>query len=233
MSGQTSSLTPSSANFKFGSSGRDDFHKSYVPELQQEGSSRKTPGPGSYSVTDHNKIARKKGKAQAPTFSFGGNMAKVKRSGPGVRANTLPQCGPGSYEAKEAVGKQSSSLKRTSARCNFGTADRSKSEVTVQPGYKGKSKGVADNPGPGSYEHISSVGKQASAKKQSSYRFSFGNETRDKQMALKNRDIQSTPGPGAYGTAPGIGLQCNSKYQTTQRTLFGTSERPDVGNTHA
>ena len=128
------------------------------------------------------------------------------------------------------MGKQSSSLKKTSARCNFGTADRSKSEVTVQPGYAGKSKGVADNPGPGSYEHGSSVGRQPNAKKQSSYRFSFGNETRDKRVALESSDIQQTPGPGSYTSAPALGQQTNSKYETTSKTLFGTSERPDLGN---
>lgn len=225
---QTSSMKSSSANFKFGSSGRDDIAILYMPGLQQEGSSRQTPGPGSYSATNHNSISRKSGKKKAPASSFGGNLAKVKRGGLGNSSSTLPQCGPGAYGAAGSVGGQISSLRKTAPRANFGTADRAKSENAVQPGYAGKSKGVRDNPGPGSYSHYSSLSKQADAKKPSSYAFKFGTENRAKADAMRNRDVHSTPGPGAYTSAPGNGAQMNSQYRTSTRALFGTSTRGDM-----
>jgi len=225
---QVGSTKSSSANFKFGSSTRDDIHIVYTPGLSQEGSSRQTPGPGSYANTSHNKICRKAGKKTAPTYSFGGNLAKVKRGGVGSSTSTLPQCGPGSYGASPSVGGQVNSLKKTAARANFGTADRTRSEVAVQPGYAGKSKGVRDNPGPGAYSAMSSIGKQSDAKKPSSFNFKFGTEVRSKADALRNRDIYSTPGPGAYQAAPGNGVQMNSRFASSSRTLFGTSERSSL-----
>lgn len=222
---QLASNKTSSANFKFGSSTRDDIAIIYTPGLQQEGSSRQTPGPGSYVATSHDKISKKGSKHKAPTFSFGGNLAKVKRGGLSNSSSTLPQCGPGAYGANGSVGGQISSLKKTAPRANFGTADRQKSESAVQPGYAGKSKGVRDNPGPGSYSHYSSMSKQSDAKKPSSYAFKFGTENRAKADALRNRDVHSTPGPGAYSAPPPNGIQTNSRFKTSSKALFGTAER--------
>lgn len=222
---QTDSMKSSSANFKFGSSKRDDIAILYMPGMQQEGSARQSPGPGTYTVTSHNKISRKGGKTHAPASSFGGNLAKVKRDGLGNTSSTLPQCGPGAYGANGSVGGQISSLKKTAPRANFGTADRQKSESAVQPGYAGKSKGVRDNPGPGSYSHYSSMSKQSDAKKPSSFAFKFGTENRAKADALRNRDVHSTPGPGAYSAPPPNGIQTNSRFKTSATALFGTSSR--------
>lgn len=225
---QTSSTKTSSAYMKFSVAPREQQALTYMPDLQQEGSSRLTPGPGTYAPISHNSISRKSGKKKAPVYSFGGNLAKVKREGLAGKTATLAGCGPGSYGAKESVGSQVSSLKRTAPRANFGTADRTKSEVAVQPGYAGKSKGVADNPGPGSYSHNSSMSKQADAKKPSSFAFKFGTENRSKAEERANRDKFSTPGPGAYNDSPGAGFQVNSRHRTSQRTLFGTSNRGDL-----
>lgn len=78
---QQSSLKTSSANNKFSTATRDQQAATYMPDLQQEGSSRMTPGPGSYTITNHNSISRKSGKKKAASYSFGGNLAKVKREG--------------------------------------------------------------------------------------------------------------------------------------------------------
>jgi len=223
MSRQASSKKLSSPNMKFGSSGRDDIEKVYMPNSKQTGSAKKTPGPGAYNVTSQNIISRGKSKSKAPQTSFGGNLARVKRSG--VRpSTTLPQCGPGTYGCRDGLGTQASSMKRTAAVAKFGTADRTKSEVAVQPGYAGKSKAVQDNPGPGTYAATSAVGKQADAKKPTSYAYSFGSEKRTTFQSKK------VPGPGAYNSAPGLGLQSNSKFRTTQKFVFGTSERGSMQN---
>jgi len=225
---QKSSLKQSSENFKFGSSARDDIVKIYTPGIPQEGTARKTPGPGAYTQQDHNKITRGTGKSKAPAWAFAGNLNQVARDGVSDSFSTLPQCGPGSYGAREAIGKQTSSTKKTAARANFGTADRYKSEVAISPGYQGRSKGGVENPGPGTYNAPSSLQKQSDASKESAFAFSFGTSTRDKDV-LKE-EMAKVPGPGAYVSAPGCGVQANSRYRTSQRTLFGTSARGGLQN---
>jgi hypothetical protein len=177
----------------------------------------------------------------------------VVRDGVSDSFSTLPQCGPGSYGAREAIGKQTSSTKKTAARANFGTADRYKSETAMSPGYAGRSKGGVENPGPGTYNAPSSLQKQhgmfiayssqhcliltrcslhhpsfPDASKESAFAFSFGTSTRDKDV-LKE-EMAKVPGPGAYVSAPGCGVQANSRYRTSQRTLFGTSARGGLQN---
>ena len=114
---QKSSLKQSSENFKFGSASRDDIVKVYTPGIPQEGTARKTPGPGAYTAQNHDKISRVGlSKTKAPAWAFAGQLNKVNRSPDLGTGCTLPQCGPGSYGAREAIGKQTSSTKKTAAR---------------------------------------------------------------------------------------------------------------------
>jgi hypothetical protein len=168
-----------------------------------------------------------KGKVKAPGWQFGGNLAQMKRPPLSKSASTLPQCGPGSYGANDGLGTQVASTKKTAAVAKFSTADRVKGQIAVSPGYAGVSTGVTDNPGPGTYDGTSAVGRQADAKKPSSYSYSFGTEKRD---TLGTGKSAANPGPGAYAENPGQGSQPNSKYRTSQRALFGTAARTSPMN---
>ena len=223
---QAESRRATAERTRFAKADRSAGQKVYMPGSKQLGSALHNPSPNAYEVSGgQDMISRGKKKNRAPATSFGGNLGKMKRPSMSLRTGAPPQCGPGTYTAKQAgIGTQVSSSKRTAPRAKFGTQDRVKGQMALAPGYKAPSTSGALNPGPGAYAHRSAVGVQSDAKKPSVARYSFGKEPRGVSRAGK------VPGPGAYNSSATMGAQVNSRYRTGARTQFGTAPRASMAN---
>lgn len=204
-----------SPTLKFGSSSRDDGAKAYVHRADTSGvgdpnqgtAGRGVPGPGAYTQGQMNSV-----KPKSPSHSFGVRHAVVEKS-------TTAKIGPGSYEGKSALGKQTGSTNPSSPIFGFGSAKRHQVANVVSPGFSPIT--LSKTPAPGQYSLGSGIGRQTQSNYGSASTWSFGSDQRLK----KEREVTSVPGPGRYTNASMLGIQSSSRYQTSGGFKFGTSDR--------
>jgi hypothetical protein len=223
---QASSKRPTSPTFKFGSSQRDQqLQKSTSKDkgidqlfIHRTGVRHTTPSPTAYSPVNQNTVPQNKSNVKAPSYTFTRSIVQDTYS------SIVP--GPGAYSSPVSLGKQISSTNFNSHQTTIGTADREHSKVAVQPGISpGVFKAIRANPGPGTYNTItSSVGDQLLGKNATSGRALFSTADRDRMDEIEKRDPHSTPGPGSYERQPSHGYQPNSMFRTTGRTAFAKSQ---------
>jgi hypothetical protein len=102
----------------------------------------------------------------------------------------------------------------------FGSATREGESFVCSAEGGTVSKGSRDNPGPGSYKDISSLGGQKLSTNTSSATTKFGSSLREDETKHK-----FAPGPGAYSCHDSVGAQKLSKRQSSPAYGFGTSQR--------
>ena len=96
------------------------------------------------------------------------------------RAASAP--GPGSYNLRNAVSAQVSSVKASAPNYGFGTSDRSH-RAKVYMGAEYEKGNGAVSPGPGAYTLANAVGKQPSSRMSSSYAWGFGTASRSPKVS--------------------------------------------------
>ena len=165
------------------------------------------PGPGQYGYGNIVSV-----KPKSPSHSFGVRTAVLDVS-------TTKAIGPGAYEHKSSLGKQSGSTSASSPIFGFGTAGRDEVANVLSPGFSPISR--AQTPAPGAYAKGSGVGRQAQSNFSSANAWSFGSDVRLKKEA----QTTTVPGPGRYSNSSMLGIQSSSRYQTSGGFKFGTSDR--------
>jgi len=185
---QVQSSKRTMTKIRFGTSTRDKEAKVYSGHATLDMVC--SPGPAQYPI-------RSTLGTDLPSFSFGPgdeievktkNMSKTK-SAPALSTSQIKPPGPGAYNAKSSLGKQTVSLKKTAPTCRFSTADRNKYSKQYS-GVQGQMNTDEDNPGFGYAHNSSTFASQASSKKTSAPAFSFG--------ASANVDIRK-PRPRNHG----------------------------------
>jgi len=212
---QIVSCRPSSPQFSFGTSNRDQLSKTYVSkadsgpvDMNRINAGRDTPGPGTYQSSLTTKRA-------APAYSFG----LKPQTAVGVhRPNTSPTVGPGRYENRSGLGTQNLSVRASSPTFSIGTSSREICNQVISPGFKAMSKMAT--PGPGTYSAISSIANQVSSTEKSPFSCGFG-----KGEKLKRDRDRGVPGPGEYVAPASVGRQPRSTFQSAPAYGFGSSER--------
>ena len=204
-----------SPTLKFGSGSRDDAAKAYIYRHDTSGTGdpnrgmagKGMPGPGQYGYGNIVSV-----KPKSPSHSFGVRTAVSDVS-------TTKAIGPGAYEHKSSLGKQSGSTSASSPIFGFGTAGRDEVANVLSPGFSPISR--AQTPAPGAYAKGSGVGRQAQSNFSSANAWSFGSDVRLKKEA----QTTTVPGPGRYSNSSMLGIQSSSRYQTSGGFKFGTSDR--------
>lgn len=204
-----------SPTLKFGSGSRDDAAKAYIYRHDTSGTGdpnrgmagKGMPGPGQYGYGNIVSV-----KPKSPSHSFGVRTAVLDVS-------TTKAIGPGAYEHKSSLGKQSGSTSASSPIFGFGTAGRDEVANVLSPGFSPISR--AQTPAPGAYAKGSGVGRQAQSNFSSANAWSFGSDVRLKKEA----QTTTVPGPGRYSNSSMLGIQSSSRYQTSGGFKFGTSDR--------
>lgn len=201
--------------YKFGSSTRADYERSYKladtangGDLNRMNTGRGVPGPGTYEP------GLTQTKSRDAEYSFGGK--NVPR---GNKHQTLSQ-GPGSYNIPGGIGVQLASNNTSAPEYGFGTGTRDKNEKVQAPGLK---NGTILSPGPGRYDAQSSLAQQVVSTKPSNTGPKFGSDER-KDLAAKS----AVPGPGQYNGYSSLETQVFSENKTCASTKFGTSSRPSM-----
>lgn len=193
---QSNSRMHSYANWKFGTSTREDQSKVFlgadaaksVPEFIH------SPGPAVYNSISSMSTQRDSRKPSSENFGFGSSMRFHDAPKTPGAANGFPS--PAAYSLHSAVGKQISSVKSSYPVNSFPLADRYRT-AAVQ--YLGRQFVGAPrvSPGPAVYSLNDSVGTQVSSTRRSSGKFGFGTADRFgyQDISIKQAD---TPGPGSY-----------------------------------
>mmetsp|Transcript_35391 Transcript_35391/g.64373 ORF Transcript_35391/g.64373 Transcript_35391/m.64373 type:complete len:294 (+) Transcript_35391:81-962(+) len=212
---QIISARPSSPQFSFGSSVRDQAAKTYISkedsgpvDMNRVNAGRDTPGPGEYAPGYH--------KRAAPKYSFG---LKPQVAVGVHRPNTSPAVGPGRYENRSGMGNQNLSVRASSPTYSIGSSSRDTCNLVVSPGFKATPK--MRTPGPGAYSGKSSIDRQVTSNARSPFSCGFG-----KGDKLKGERDRGVPGPGAYAPPSSIGKQARSTLQSAPAFGMGSSERP-------
>ncbi len=124
------------------------------------------------------------------------------KGSPGVEPSFLQAPGPGTYDSKSSLGKQSETKKQSSQQVKFGTSARGENKVYVSRQHEREVLGN-QSPGP-KYLLPNSVGPQVTSKNKSASSIKFGSSDRFSEVKQQVRRKTKypkptvTPGPGSY-----------------------------------
>ena len=95
---------------------------------------------------------------------------------------------------RSTMGTQAYSNRKSSPSFGFGSSNREQnSKVYISPEHATKAN-VPKTPGPGSYAHSVSTGRQPNSTRESKPAYGFGSQERFGSKRFNN----GTPGPGSY-----------------------------------
>lgn len=226
---QPLSARRSSASYGFGSSTREGQAKLFISQAHSATAGAScSPGPASYGLRPSVGRQEDARKATAPSYPFStGDRFKFgrDRESESPRGSTVAP-GPGDYTTS-SFGTQASSSARSQPKFGFGSAGRHHVERVFVSNEHNKSLFGTHSPGPCSYNHKGSIGKQdvsrlngMSATQPS---WAFGSTKRFQYDHVK-RAINS-PGPGSYALGQSVGVQSLSTRQSAPIAGFGSSTR--------
>jgi hypothetical protein len=209
---QADSTRESAANFKFGTQKRDTG----PPRSLQ------TPGAGAYDP-----IMSSKGGIVYPVVK---TFGVEKRPSPDEYEKQFHVSAPGDFDVGSMMSEQLRSDKPSASNFKFGTSDREKNAAVCAPGIAVPTKilGADGQPGPGHYEHTSSMEGQASSTKTTCMSTKIGREKRVGEA--ERSEHRKNPGPGAYEIEKPLGE--GGAYESTPVAAgFGTGSRPGLEHT--